>query len=190
MPRTVSWSATAQRGFDAADPFAVALCGVSVANLEQRAWREHRDEERGAGDEFLVIEIAGVPAGRVAAHAAKVAGRRDTHAAEKRLQRNDDPRHELRRHGLSVEGDDFCRTPRYSSPARSRCSRCSRSRSADDRQDLHFERVARLGAFDIDGTGEDVAARSAFVAGHLGDDRLQRRLNPVRRHTGILETGR
>ena len=59
-----------------------------------------------------------------------------------------------------------------------------------DRQDLHLERVARLGAFDVHRAGEDVTAGPAAIAGHLGDDRLQRRLDLVVGHAGAREAGR
>jgi hypothetical protein len=69
---------------------AVALCGVPIADLEQRARHEHRDEERAAGDELSVVEIACMLARRVAAHAAGRGRRRNAHAAEERPQRNHD----------------------------------------------------------------------------------------------------
>src|SRR5690348_14251975 len=47
--------------------FAIALGSVAVAQLEQRALDEHRDVERRAGHELLVIEVSRVAAGRVAA---------------------------------------------------------------------------------------------------------------------------
>ena len=49
--------------------FAVALCGVPIANFEEGSCRMHRDEERGARDELLVVEVAGVYGRRIAADA-------------------------------------------------------------------------------------------------------------------------
>ena len=34
---------------------------MAVANLEQRAVDEHRNVQGGAGDELLVVEVAGMP---------------------------------------------------------------------------------------------------------------------------------
>ena len=86
MPlRTVSCSASAQRGFDRGlIDLAVALRRVAVADLEQRARHVHRNEQRRAGDQLLVVEIAGVRARRIAADAPDFRRRRDAHAAEER----------------------------------------------------------------------------------------------------------
>ena len=59
-----------------------------------------------------------------------------------------------------------------------------------DRQHLHLEHVARLRAFDIDRTGQNVPARSAPIAGHFGDDRPERALNALRRTPARLQAVR
>ena len=58
---------------------------MAVSDLEQRSGRVNRDEQRGAGNQGLVIEIAGVRPGRIAAHAAGLGRRGNAHAPEKRL---------------------------------------------------------------------------------------------------------
>ena len=55
--------AAAQRGLDRRlIDFAVTLRGVAVADLEQRARHVHRNPQRRAGHQFLVVEVAGVNA--------------------------------------------------------------------------------------------------------------------------------
>src|SRR6187455_1168160 len=86
--RTVSWT---------------RLRCVAVADFEERTLDEHRDVERAAGDELAVVEIAGVAARRVAADASELWRRRYAHAAEERLQRDDDAGLELRCHRPAIE---------------------------------------------------------------------------------------
>ena len=81
-----------QRGLQGGDVhLAVTLAGVPVADLEERARDVDRDEQRGARDEFLVIEVAGVHARRGAVHPARGLRRGDAHAAEERAERDLDP---------------------------------------------------------------------------------------------------
>src|SRR6185503_3474062 len=88
--------AATQRGFDRGLIHrAVALRGMTVAYLEQRAGHEHRDVKRAAGHQLAIVEIARMAAWRIAADATRVRRRRDAHAAEKRSQRNHDAGQEL-----------------------------------------------------------------------------------------------
>lgn len=64
--------------------FAVSLSGVAVADFEERSFGVDRDVEGAAGDEFLVIEVAGVEPRRGAGDLAGVGRRCDAHAAEER----------------------------------------------------------------------------------------------------------
>ena len=60
--------APAKRRFDRSlIDFAVSLRGVSVADLEQCAAHENRNEERAAGDQLPVVQVAGVLSRRIAA---------------------------------------------------------------------------------------------------------------------------
>ena len=75
---------------------AVTLPGVPVADLEERTWDVNRDEERRAGDKFLVVQVAGVHAQQGAAHPARGFRRGDAHTAEERTQRDLDALAEAR----------------------------------------------------------------------------------------------
>ena len=60
---------TGERRFHGGDVhFAVAHAGVAVADFEERPARVHGNEQSGSGDEFLVIQIAGVNSRRSAMH--------------------------------------------------------------------------------------------------------------------------
>src|SRR5437868_6472180 len=97
-----------ERGFERGDiDLAIALAGVTVTNLKECAGRMHGDEERGAGHEFLVIEVARVDSGRGTVHLASRLGRGDAHASEKRLQRQIDSISKVTDRALAVERDDF-----------------------------------------------------------------------------------
>ncbi len=78
-----------QAGLDGVDAhLAVALGGVAVADREQRILHEHRQVERGAGDELLVVHVAAELARLDARHRAPGPRRRVRHHAEERAQRN------------------------------------------------------------------------------------------------------
>src|SRR5262249_60677642 len=90
--------APAQRRLDGGlIDFPVALRSVTVADLEERTWREHGDEQRRARHELLVVQVARVASRRIAADASGSRRRRNTEAAEKRTKRDDDARRELGR---------------------------------------------------------------------------------------------
>src|ERR1700674_1182303 len=67
----------------------------------------HGNVERCARDEVLVVNIPGVNPRRSAADAARDLGRSDTHAAEKRMQRNLNAGSEARDHALFIERNNF-----------------------------------------------------------------------------------
>src|SRR5439155_11404336 len=79
---------------------------VAVTDLEQGARGVDGNEERGPSDQLLVVHVAGVNAGRVRAHAPRVARRRHAHAAEEGMQRDHDSRGELCDHAPTIEWDD------------------------------------------------------------------------------------
>ena len=85
---------------------AIALAGMSVADLEQRARHPHRNEERRAGDEVLVVEVAGVNPRRRAVDPAHRSRRCHADAAEERMHRDVDPVGEVRDVVQRVERDD------------------------------------------------------------------------------------
>src|SRR5690348_7942448 len=93
--------------------FTVALPGVSVADLEQRALRPNRDVQRRTRDELLVIEIPRVNSRWRAVHATHRRRRRDADASEEWMQRNRDAAREVSEHAHRIELDDL----------RARCAR-------------------------------------------------------------------
>ena len=106
--RTTNCRSADQRRLHRRDvDFAVALAGVAVADVEQRALRPDRDVERRSGDQLLVVEIPGVNARRRAVHSAHRRRRRDADAAEERMQRNGDAGAEMAEHVDRVELDDL-----------------------------------------------------------------------------------
>ena len=147
---------------------------MAVADLEQRAGRVHGNVERGSRDQFLVVEIARVDPRRRAADAAIRLRRRHAHAAEERPERNLDAIGESPDHALAVERNDL--DPRVrkiirQKPGAGTESVVSVRNGQPDLLDPHLQRVAGLGAFDVHGPGENMAARP-FV-GHLVVDGAQ-----------------
>src|SRR5207237_4423284 len=98
----------AKRGFDGRLVyFAITLRRMAVSDLEQRPRDEDWNEKRAAGNEFFVVEIAGVAVRRIAAHAALFRSGRHPHASEKRTQRHNDSRPEFSGHVVPVERNDL-----------------------------------------------------------------------------------
>ena len=151
-----------QRSFKGGDVhFAIALAGVSVADLKQRAAGMHRQEECCPGDEFLVIHIAGVQAGRRTVDAAKAFRRRHSHAAKKRMQRDFNARRELGDHALFIERDDLhfaIRKVFRQKTARGPKSVVGIRNGQIDFLDADFEGVTGLGFFYIDRPIQDVSS--------------------------------
>src|ERR1051326_2683176 len=147
---------------------------MAVADFEQRSPRENRNEQRAARGQFFVVEIAGVPARRIAADAAQLRIRRHTHTAEKRTHGDNNARPEFRGHLVFVEWNN---TGRFRPVAvlrkESAASVVTIIDREIDRENLDLERVTRFGAFDVKWTGEEWPSGSPLIAGHLIDDFLQ-----------------
>src|SRR5262249_22167930 len=80
---------------------------MRVTNGEQGPCDVEWHEQRGAGDEVLVIEIAGMDAGRATADPAQRNIRSDAHRTEERLiDRHNDTARDLRCLGLAIDRDD------------------------------------------------------------------------------------
>src|SRR6516162_3431053 len=78
-----------------------------ASDRKQRAQCIDRHEQRGAGGQVLVVEIAGVDAGRRRADTAHGRQRRDPHDAEKwPRHRHHNPRRHSGGLGLSIDRDD------------------------------------------------------------------------------------
>src|SRR5204862_3844303 len=98
------------------------------------------------------------------------------HAAEERLHRDDDTRHELRSHRLLVERDQAAALTARSAIAVGRDEAAAAVVPVIDReidrQDLHFEHVAWLGPFDVYRPGKNVSAGPAagITRRYLGGD--------------------
>src|SRR5579863_8975963 len=76
---------------------------MAVARLEERARRVDGNKERGALDQFLVVQVPGVHPRRSAADAPGASWRSDAHASEKWVQRNLDAIGESRVHALLIQ---------------------------------------------------------------------------------------
>src|SRR5215467_7457110 len=132
-----------------------------------------------------------MPARRIAAHASELRSRRDTHAAEERLERDDDARRELRGHLLRVDRNDARRDLAVAVLRQDAAAAVVAVIDVEaDRENLYLEHVARLRALDEDRSGENVPAGAAAIAGHLGHDGFERRLNLVAGHARTLQPGR
>ncbi len=93
-------------GFHGGDvDLAVALAGVAVAGFEVGAARVDGDEEGGAGDELLVVHVAGVHPGWGGVGFA--AGGGDAHGAEEGVEGDVDAGGEVGEHAVAVEADDL-----------------------------------------------------------------------------------
>ena len=130
---------------------------------------------------------------RRAADPAQLRRGRDAHTAEERVQRDDDAGQELGGHPVAVEGNDLRRQAaiaiRGHEPAAAVVTVVDGER---DGEDLDLEGVARLGAVNVDRTGQDVPAGAApFVAARQGRfDGLERRLDLLLRNPRALESRR
>src|SRR5439155_19117673 len=178
-----------ERSFESGNVhFAVALSGVAVADLEERAGSVHGNVERGAGDEVLVIEIARHNPRRSAVEAARAFRRGVAHAAEKRMQGNLDARREFRDHAFFIQRNNFYFRVRIivRQIAAPRTERVVGVRNRQlDRQDFYFENVAGFRAFDVNRAGQNVPAR-AFVL-YLVGNVAQRLLDLLWRQPRLFE---
>ena len=141
---------------------------MAVAARKQRARHMHRQVERTARTELLVVEVAAVRARHDGADAAPMRRRRHAHHAEERVQRQvQAPRHarglalDVKRdvdHAVLVELAGQCageRPDHVVAPVLAQTHV----------EDADLERVARLGALDVDRPGQDMARQAARAAG-------------------------
>jgi len=170
-------------------PFSLAR--MTVANLEQRARRVHRNEQRRSRDKFLVIQIARMNPRRRAADAARCFWWRDAHASEKRPQGYFDVVREPGHHTTLIERDDLHARVRKFIGQETRAGAESvvgvRNFEANG-LDPNFEHIARLGAFHVHRPGENVAD-GPFV-GDLSINAAQRRLDLFGRQSGSSQSRR
>src|SRR5215471_21479229 len=96
----------AQRRFQGGDgDFTVTLESMAVAHRNQGAGNMDGKVQRGAGDEFFVVQIAGVPTGRAAREAADRRRGRDADRAPEWGQPEDHAGPEFRRSSPGIDGD-------------------------------------------------------------------------------------
>ena len=161
-----------ERSFQGRDiDFAVALAGVAIAHEKQRPRRVHRQIQRGAGYQFLIVKVAAVDARRRAVDAARCGRRGHAHAPEKRPQRHVDARQKMGHHFLRIERNNahfgvakILRNEAALGPE----GIVSVGNSQINSLNAHFQHVARLGPLHENGAGKDVPARS-FVGHVFGD---------------------
>jgi hypothetical protein len=155
-------------GFEGGDvDFAVALAGVAVADFEVGSFGVDGDEEGGAGDHLLVVDVAGVHPGWGGVVFATLGGG-DAHAAEEGVEGDVDAGSEVADHLGAVERDDagFAVGEVVGQEAAAGTEGVAGPGDVDvDFLDTDFEDVAGFGFLNGDGAGEDVAAGSLFRGG-------------------------
>ncbi|KAG7666535.1 hypothetical protein KSW81_003254 [Nannochloris sp. 'desiccata'] len=140
---------------------AVALCRMRVADREQRAFHLDRQIERGARSQIPDIEIAADPAWRHHRMQTRFR-RRKTDRAGKRFQRHttvlaEGCRLKARRIVVPKRQRRLLELVRQKAEARN--VRRPAEAGRFERKDLDLQRVARLGAFHIDGTIDRIDLR-------------------------------
>ncbi len=151
---------------------AVALDAVPVAGEEQRTLVEHRQVQRRAGAQLLVVHVAAEAARHRRAAAAprrRGSGRDD---AEERIERNLRPpwHHAEVPFVVHLGVDGLILGELFGQRAEQRQNGDEPPILADaDIQDIDLQHVARLGAFDEDGTGYEMGSGALL-------QRVERRL--------------
>ena len=176
----VQFECSDQPGLDRSETdLAVALHAMSVADREQRAVDMHRQIQRGARYQFLVVDIAAVAAWRHRRDDARGWRRRDTHHPEERTQRNLQAPGQAADHPLCIEADmDEARLRKIVR----QCTGAGPEHvvapvvGEPDRLDPHLQRVTGLGAADRNRPGADMRPMLAFDP---VVDRAQRRRDRV-----------
>src|SRR5262245_34953322 len=115
-----------------------------------------------------------MPARRIAADTTQFLRRRHSHASEKGAKRNDNSWKHGRSHSFLVEWDDLCRCSGFAVFGNKSAAAVVPIIELEvDGEDLRLECVTRFRAFDINRTGQDVAAGSAPVSCDFIHDRFQ-----------------
>jgi len=145
---------------------------MPIAAHEERARDVDRKVERRADGEVLQVDVAAIRAGRDRALPAQGARRPRRHDAEEGRERHLDAGRETRHLPLEVEGDDKAAVQgelvgKPAFPHAHRIDAVGRPRRY--LEDMDGERVAGLGAGDMDGARDDVRAEAAML--HLGIER-------------------
>src|SRR5262245_43466356 len=130
---------------------------MAIADFKERSPGVDRDEKRRAGNEFLVVEIAGMNPWRRAIDRAHRPRWRDAHAAKEWTQRDLHAVGELAHHSRRVEANDLRAAVREilrqeSAASAERVARIGHHEV--DALDANLEHVAGIGALHEHGSGE------------------------------------
>ncbi len=169
---------------------AVALAGMAIADLEQGAGDEDRQEQGGSFDQLLVVHIAAVDGRRGAVIAAEGGRRRYAHAAEEGVQRDGDAGRELSGHMLAVQRNDLGAGVGEVVGQQAGAIAEAVIGVGDGKGDLPYadlQHVAGLRALDIDRAGQDVASGAPLGQRDMIEHVAQAGLYLVRRHAVALK---
>ena len=150
--------------------FAVALHRVSVPDGQQRAGHMHGDVQGRSGDQFLVVEVPGVGSRRPARDAADQRIRSHAYGSEEWSQFEGDAGSELRGPRTRVETNELeahvGKIVWKRAAAWNEAGHSVRMEELEP-EHLHFQHITAFGAFDPDGTGQRMSARTTFCDGSL-----------------------
>ena len=158
---------------------AVALHAMAVAGGEQRALVEHGQEQRGALGQFLVVEVAADGARFLGVDHPPVGRRGHAHHAEEGRERQvhpafGRPEGQAAGHGLAVHRD--VQHAAIGEVLGQRAEQGAEAAEAPvgaelDLLDVDAQRVAGLGAADLDGAGDDMGAQARQLLVHFAQHR-------------------
>src|SRR5215813_11505598 len=151
-----------QRCFDSGDVhLTIALAGMAIADQKKRSRRVDRKIQSAAGNQFLVVHVAGMNPWWRAVEASVCFWWSFADAAKKWMQRNFDAGGEFGYHAFPIQRNDL--GPRIRKVVGQKT--CARPKAVVgvrncqlDFLDANFERVARLGALNVDRASEDMPA--------------------------------
>src|SRR4029079_12010408 len=99
---------------------------------------------------------------------------RNTHASKERTERHNDSREELGGHGFLIELNDLRPCAAFAVFRHETAAAVVAIVDVEiDGKDLHFQRIAGLGTFNKNRTGQDMTARTSPIAGDVRYDLLQ-----------------
>src|ERR1700720_2351068 len=149
----------------------------------------HRNEQRRARYQLLVVQIAGVDSWRRAIYFARGFRRRDAHASEKWLQRNVDPSAEMSDLALPVQRNNLG-APLWKYIRKKTGASHTVVRIWNVQPDLanaNLQHIAGLRARNCDRPGQQVTARPPALSGHFRIDFAKLGLDLLRRQARTLQ---
>src|SRR6516162_7428189 len=140
---------------------------MCIADREQRAHRVYGHEQRGAGHQVLVVDVAGMNARRAGADTPHSRRGSHPHHAEKRtVDRYYHSGSDPRGLGLAIDRDDTLEHTRKCVRQRARVRSLTVVTIVDreiDPQDANLQCVAGLRAINEDRPGKDMSRRAAIL---------------------------